>query len=236
MVLIFDLDDTLYSERTFVESGIGAVASFGEREFGWSAPDSYQTMISLLDAQGRGRVFDSWLSEKNMLSQSLVRRCLSVYRSHQPKLSLHESAKRLLPQLVNYPLYIVTDGNKLVQHQKVMALGLQSLFQKIYITHRYGIAKAKPSTYCFELIKKRENCDWQDMLYVGDNPAKDFIQIKNKGIHTVRVLTGEHRSKKVSIEFDAEHMIEDLFSFTDLLYKIEHERKKYLNRQSQNRT
>ena len=66
-----------------------------------------------------------------------------------------------------YPQYIVTDGNKLVQKNKTSSLGIESYFKKIFYTHAYGIHNRKPSTYCFEKIKKIEKCAWNQMIYIG---------------------------------------------------------------------
>lgn len=122
---------------------------------------------------------------------------------------------QLLQQLPK-PLYLVTDGNKIVQQNKVEALGIAHYFKRIFITHRFGIKHAKPSTYCFELIRKAEKCEWQNMVYVGDNPVKDFVNLNRLGAHTVRVLTGAHRNINTLAEFDAEKVVNDLLEVKGL--------------------
>lgn len=225
MVLVFDLDDTLYEERTYVESGLRAVAVFGEGEFGWNSEASFRFMVTILDRMGRGTIFDQWLTEFGRYSKSLTKQCVEVYRHHTPNLQLFDSAKELLPCLKEYPMYIVTDGHKLVQEKKVRALGIETLFRHVFITHRYGLKKAKPSTYCFELIKKRENCGWEDIMYVGDNPSKDFVNLNGLRMKTVRVLTGGHRNMKAVEGYDAQFTIPNLTHFSALLEGIKHEKQ-----------
>lgn len=221
LVLIFDLDDTLYDERSYVESGLRAVAAFGETEFGWPKAASFRFMRRLLDEEGRGAIFDRWLGAHGVKSKALVRRCVGIYRGHAPSLRLNASAARLLPKLAQqFPLYLVTDGNKYVQRRKVAALGLEPLFRKVYLTYQYGVKRCKPSPYCFELIRKREGCRWADMIYVGDNPAKDFVALNRHGGHTVRVLTGMHRAAKAPRGFEAEHVIADLGELPQVLALI----------------
>jgi len=217
MVLVFDLDDTLYEERVYVESGLRAVAEFGERELGWNSESSFHFMVDILDHVGRGKIFDLWLKEFGRHSKGLTRKCVNIYRHHTPNLQLFNSAKELLPHLKEYPMYIVTDGHKLVQEKKVRALGIEMLFHHVYITHRYGVKNAKPSTYCFELIKKRENCSWEDIMYIGDNPSKDFVNLNGLGVKTVRVLTGGQRKMKAMAGYDAQFIIPDLTHFLALL-------------------
>ena len=72
MVLIFDLDDTLYDERTYVESGFRAVARWGYDRFGWDPERSFSTMISVLDAEGRGAVFNRWLASNSVRSNAAI--------------------------------------------------------------------------------------------------------------------------------------------------------------------
>ncbi|HYN51397.1 MAG TPA: HAD hydrolase-like protein, partial [Thermoleophilaceae bacterium] len=43
-----------------------------------------------------------------------------------------------------------------------------------------------------------------DLVYVGDDPAKDFRGIRPLGIHTIRVLTGRHSVAEVAADHDAE--------------------------------
>jgi putative hydrolase of the HAD superfamily len=127
----------------------------------------------------------------------------------------------LLPQLKDYPLYLVTDGHKIVQQRKIEALGIAPLFRRVFITHRYGVKNAKPSTYCFERILELESCTWPEMTYIGDNPAKDFVSLNRQGANTVRVLTGLHSCAKAAPGYDAQHSIADLGCFLELLPKLE---------------
>ncbi|WP_218353240.1 HAD family hydrolase [Alteromonas lipotrueiana] len=209
MIYIFDLDDTLYDERQYVESGFKAVARFAKQQWGLNEQDSLKSMIGILDNEGRGAVFNRWLALFNLDSKTNIKRCLSVYRMHQPDINMPEAHSELLHRLPK-PLYLVTDGNKIVQHNKVKALGIEPLFKRVFITHRFGTRHAKPSIHCFEIIKQTEDCAWHDMVYIGDNPAKDFVNLNKLGMHTVRVLTGVHRDVPAKKGFDASVVINSL--------------------------
>lgn len=224
MVIIFDLDDTLYDERTYVESGLRTVAAFGTERFGWDQETSFLQMIDFLEDNGRGAIFDQWLATHGRYSRGLVKECVRVYRHHKPSLQLCKEAENLFPEIADYPLYLVTDGHKLVQQKKVTALRIEPLFKHIFITHRYGIKHAKPSTYCFNQILGKEGCDWYNMVYVGDNPAKDFVNLNSSGAHTVRVLTGVHRYVKAEDGYDAQHIIANLGHFQQVLRELKSEK------------
>lgn len=219
MIPIFDLDDTLYPERSYVESGFLAVAQMLEQRFGWPAKESYAHMLNTLEDKGRGEVFNRLLVAKDALNYSRVRDCIHTYRHHKPTIQLNPIASNVLGNLDVRP-YLVTDGHKVVQQKKVETLGLEAQFKKIFITHRYGIRNAKPSTHCFELIKKREKCEWGDMFYVADNPAKDFVNLNPLGVHTIRVATGEYSKDIAQPGFDAMYKINTLGELKTLLKEI----------------
>lgn len=218
MVLIFDLDDTLYDEMSFVRSGFTAVSNWGYLQFGKDADESFDFMMGILERHGRGQVFDIWLDKcLGKKSKSLIDKALSIYRTHKPAIKISDNTFRLLEGLAVYSLYIVTDGNKFVQSNKIKELGISKYFKHVYITHRYGVKNAKPSIYCFEKIMMRENCSWSELVYIGDNPAKDFVNLNVKGANTVRVLTGGHKDAVARDGYEAKYIIQDLVDFPALV-------------------
>lgn len=218
MVLIFDLDDTLYDETRFVMSGLRAVAQHGQAAFGWPEDASFAELVALLNRHGRGRVFDEWLQGHGRFSRAQVAACVRVYRHHAPEIGLYPGVRSLLARWgARSPLYLVTDGHKIVQQNKVAALELQPMFRRVFITHRFGIRHAKPSLHCFEIIRRTERCAWSDMVYVGDNPAKDFVNLNAQGALTVRVLTGSHRDVVARPGHDARHVVANVSALPSAL-------------------
>lgn len=210
MVLVFDLDDTLYDEITYVESGFRAVANFLEIQFGISRKTSFGQMVSMMNRMGRGKVFDEVLSQYGLLSKRNISACLSVYRAHEPKIKLSKTAKSCLIRFGNTAKYLVTDGNKLVQQKKIRALKIEQYFEGIYITHRYGVARAKPAPYCFLQISKKEKTSPSKIVYVGDNPKKDFVGLKPLGFKTIRILKGAYKDLELSKQHEADIQIRSL--------------------------
>lgn len=219
MVLILDLDDTLYPEASFVASGFQAVARMLHKRFGWRVDESLRIMHEELQHRGRGQVFDKLITENGAYSNRLRDRCISIYRSHHPKITLYESAKKFLKDYYREGLYLVTDGNKNVQASKIRALGIERYFNKIYITHRYGICHAKPSIYCFEKIRLTERSTWSNIAYIGDDPSKDFVGLNPMGALTIRVLTGRHKDSIPKPGFEPKITIESLAQLPAILTK-----------------
>ncbi|NLC27619.1 MAG: HAD family hydrolase [Campylobacteraceae bacterium] len=215
-VIVFDLDDTLYDEIGFVKSGFQAVSE----HFLPNDPNlMLDKMLETLKQHGRGKVFDKTFEHFGLYSKQKIKKALSIYRTHLPKIKLNDDAKKILEyyKKQNTPLYIVTDGNKIVQANKIKALNLDKWIKKAFITHRYGLAHAKPSPYCFIKIAKEEKVDYTDIAYIADNANKDFVNIKKLGFRTVRIKQGMFQDALKPKEFHAEQEIDSLCELKDML-------------------
>jgi len=214
MIVVFDLDDTLYDELTFVKSGFLKVAEYVNKTYGINPDTAYGIMCSELDANGRGRVFDTLLLAYAVYSTSAVRKCVSVYRGHPPDITLNPDALRCLDRLAQFNKYVVTDGNKIVQRNKAWALGLFPVMKKIFITHEYGKRNAKPSAHCFNRIAQMEKTPPGNIVYIADNPQKDFINIKKLGFKTIRIRQGMFAGLALDPEHEAHVTIDSLDELT----------------------
>jgi len=211
------MDDTLYDEATYVESSLRAVAKYLSGKYGLSKNILFRDLMNILNLQARGQIFDTLLFQNNIFSKKEVKKCVSVYRKNIPKITMFIEATDVLDSLVEHPKYLVSDGNKIVQSIKADALGTKAYFKKRFLTHRYGIKHAKPSTYCFSLIKKMEGCKWSEMVYVADDPNKDFVNLNPLGVETVRVLTGRFKKQKAKKGYDANFHINNLAELLPVL-------------------
>ena len=216
-VLVFDLDDTLYPELSYVHSGFRAVAEFLSPLLGAPAEALAAGMIAEEASHGRGQVFDNVLRQHGRWSKTLVTACLRIYRQHPPLLALYPDAERCLRRFAHLPLYLVTDGHKEVQARKVAALGLAPRVRHAYLTNRYGRHRAKPDPHVFELICRRERVAPREVIYVGDNARKDFVGIKPLGFGTVRILRGNYAHLEADAAHEADRRIHSLDELTEEL-------------------
>tara|TARA_B100001057_G_scaffold163718_1_gene164342 strand:+ start:2929 stop:3606 length:678 start_codon:yes stop_codon:yes gene_type:complete len=225
MILVFDLDDTLFPEISFVKSGFKAVSNFLSNEFQLNKKQVYSHMILLLKKNGRGNVFDDVLKANNIYTKKTVIKCLSLYRKHNPNIKLYYDAEKCIDRFKAYKKYIITDGNVNVQRSKVKALGISKKFVKVIPTYQYGISFSKPSVKCFQLILEKEKSQPKDMIYIGDNPHKDFVKIKKVGIKTLRLVRGAYKDVRLDSEFEADYTFKNLKSLThSFLGKINEDR------------
>ena len=75
-ILIFDLDDTLDPEITYVQSGFHAVANALRKLYGWDTKQSFSYMQDVLSTMGRGAVFDALLDFHGVLTK---KPCVTAY-------------------------------------------------------------------------------------------------------------------------------------------------------------
>lgn len=221
MIVAFDLDDTLYPEETFVRSGFRAVARLLEERWGVSADEAFAVMCDSLQRRGRGTQFDDAVAHFGLDGRQSVRELVKAYRHHRPSIELPAESREALEALRPRPLYVVTDGHQVVQQSKIDALGIAPYLEHAYLTHRYGVGNRKPSTRVFELMMRRERCRAEDIVYVGDDPSKDFRGIRPLGVHTIRVGTGRHATAVVPADEDAERRVASIAEVPAVVEELE---------------
>jgi len=184
MLVVFDLDDTLYLEADFVKSGFKAVAKhlqpFGLVDFDTVAWDLFLSGV-------RGTIFDQALARMGRTSSApFLRQLIDVYRSHAPDIRLTDDSQRCLRTIEGrVDLGLVTDGPSVAQWNKVRALGLVDLIKDVIVTGDLGPGASKPSTVAFK--KLQGNRKGATCVYIGDNPRKDFQAPKALGWRNIRV-------------------------------------------------
>ena len=210
--VIFDLDDTLYNERTYVECAMLNVSGYFHQKYGLDTDNVYAELMCILDKSGRGKVFDEFMAKHDIDED--VMNIVSVYRDTRPSLELYDDARDIIDELRsrNILLGIITDGCSQVQHNKVSGLNIWEIFDDIVITDDYDNA-AKPSTVPYKMIlEKHKNINASECIYIGDNPNKDFVGAKELGMATARIIrnVGQHMNTQVSADLEADISIHSL--------------------------
>ena len=180
-VVLFDLDDTLYSEKDYVRSGYAEIARH------------YKSISSMEDKlwnafENNKQAINYVLEQEGLLSCEAVDLCLGIYRNHQPNISLYPDAEELLVFLKEHGvrLGMITDGRPEGQRAKISALGVEHYFDKIIVTDELGgVPFRKPNPIAFEQMQAFFNVPYESMVYVGDNTQKDFVAPKLLGMSSV---------------------------------------------------
>ena len=182
----FDMDDTLYPERAFVFSGYRAVSEAVEAELGVPI---YDELVQLFESGRRGDLFTPTLARHQVrVEECYVRSLVAVYRAHRPTIAPFPETETVLRAIRRrYRTALISDGIHEVQHRKLDALGLRPHFEAVVMTGELGREFWKPHPLPFEDCARKLAVAPAQMVYVGDNPAKDFITARSLGLRTIRV-------------------------------------------------
>lgn len=186
--IIFDLDDTLYPEISYVFSGYHAIGLFAQQQWGLEARQTENQLRELFANGNRSRTLDAWLQANN-LSQQWTAKLIDVYRQHTPKLELFAGVHALLAATSqSRRLGLISDGYLEVQKRKFAALSIGHFFDNVIFTDQWGREYWKPHQRSYrESLELLEVKSASEAIYVGDNPAKDFITARQLGMSTVCV-------------------------------------------------
>lgn len=168
--VIFDLDDTLYSEKEYVRSG-------------------YREIAKLISEVTEEELWKAFLNKEPAIDVVLERHglmnrkeeALHAYRHQQPYIHLYNGVNEMLERLDK--VGIITDGRPEGQRAKLEALGLD---YKVIITDELGgIEFRKPNEAAFRLMQEKMHVPFEKMAYVGDNIKKDFIAPEKLGMKCI---------------------------------------------------
>ncbi|MEN7538005.1 HAD family hydrolase [Aurantiacibacter flavus] len=210
-VVVLDLDDTLYLERDFAESGFRALARrFGERIGGEAF---VAACCERLAGGARGNIFDIALTRNGIdPAPGLIAELVAYYRSHAPEIALCADASRFLRRVGQFQTGLITDGPQEAQSAKIKALGLDRALGHVIMTGVWGKQYSKPHARAFELIESLTSSSRHNIVYIADNGAKDFIAPRQLGWQSVQILRPEriHDGLPGETAHEADHVITSL--------------------------
>lgn len=175
--IIFDLDDTLYSEKEYVKSGYKAVSDYLE--------GNYEEEL--------WNYFIEGLPAIDKLARQLEKECdkneiLTIYRNHKPSIHLYEGVFETIEKLKKNDIKvgIITDGRPTGQKLKLESLGLLDLVDDVIITDELGgVQFRKPCDIAFRIMITKWRLNPADVAYVGDNINKDFQAPRQLGMNSI---------------------------------------------------
>jgi len=151
-----------------------------------------------------------------------VAELVSVYQHHLPAISILPGAEALIQdlRLRGIPLGLISDGPVVGQSAKLKALGADRLLEIVILTDNWGTEYRKPHDRAFITM---EQCmsGARRLVYIADNPAKDFVTAKRRGWGTIRIrLDGQlHRDLEPAEPAAAPEF--DLNGFDEVLSAIQ---------------
>lgn len=185
--VIFDLDDTLISEKEYIRSGYKQVAIEIAKKYVLDKKYVYKILLDTFEENPQN-VFNRVLDKLSIYYEiEDIKRLVKVYRSHKPEIKLYDDAKYIIETLYKrrVKLGIITDGYIITQKNKLEVLGIEKYFEYIIITDELGREFWKPHRKSYDIMKNKLKVNYDEMIYVGDNVSKDFVTANKLGIETV---------------------------------------------------
>lgn len=175
--VIFDLDDTLYSEAEYVRSGYKAVSEY--------LGGGYENKLWDYFADGKSAIDELLIELHRKDEKDSV---LKVYREHKPEIYLYDGVTDIIDRLKAQGIRvgIITDGRPEGQRNKMDALKLWGMVDDVIITDELGgIQFRKPCDISFRIIQNRWRLPASEIVYIGDNPIKDFQAAQQLGMKSL---------------------------------------------------
>jgi len=200
LIIVFDLDDTLYNEIDFVNNGFNVVANYLKKKFGVDKQKSLIFLKKKFLINRKKKIINLLLSNLNLkVTKKELTFIINLYRYNNKKIRINKTQLNCLKKLsLNKNIYLVTDGNPKVQQSKIKKLKIKRYFKNVYYTSLFGNTAHKPSLKVFSYIIKKEKKKFQDLIYIADNPFKDFKNLNKVNATTIRILSGYFRCKKLN--------------------------------------
>lgn len=206
--IVLDVDDTLYLERDYVLSGFRVVGDWCRSEL---AVEGVADRAWKLFQQGRRRTtLTDALTDSGIDVDAKMRNCIiDIYRAHSPDIRLLADASSFIERhAASVRLGVITDGPAQSQRAKCHALGLYSATAPVVITDELGTSKPDLAVYRF--VEDQWRLSGADLVYVADNPGKDFIGPLQLGWQCLRVRRKESLHVDVPTPFGVTE-VEDLW-------------------------
>jgi len=211
-VVAFDLDDTLYPERDYVLGGFKAVSELIGKRLG--IKDFYPELVKTFNRGEREKTFDAALEKLGIKpNKALIQDMVNHHRAHFPNIKPYADAVPTLKYLrQKHHLALITDGYLQSQKNKVRALNIEHLFERIIYTDEYGEDYWKPSSLPYKLVMEYFSAEGIECAYVGDNIKKDFIAPNKMGWLTIQIRRegGQHLNDIDNDKFKPQVRIDSL--------------------------
>ena len=209
MVVVFDLDDTLYDEIDFVKSGFKEISKYLKNK------DYYKFMLDEFYKNGSGKVFNKLIDQFDL--DISLQKLIEVYRFHIPDISLPLESIELLKFSQQFKTALISDSHYIMQKNKYIALGLSDYIEYPVFTDFYHTKK--PQEKAFKMVMEHF-IDESEYIYISDNPKKDFIapnSLKWKSIRYKNSL-GIYKEYKNNANYEVENRSEIIKILKNLIF------------------
>ena len=223
VVLVLDLDDTLYNWMDAYAPGLDAqitliakITKLSKRRIQQSFKEVFQRhgSVEVIDA---ARELDIW--QETDLNQDAINEIQQIsnrafLNTFSDNLTLFPNVKETLDWAIRNDILLIacSDGRAYWIGFRLESLGIADYFDRIYVmenetkTEDYGMrfdqmitlpeALLKPNTYIIEEIIKDYHINRESVYLVGDSKDKDIRTANNAGVNGVWAKYGKQYTQK----------------------------------------
>jgi putative hydrolase of the HAD superfamily len=219
--ILLDLDDTLYAERTYFESGLAAVADFVAGDDPAEQRNWRRQLFADVRDHGRKGALDRIPAPSDRRPDGWRTTLLHIYRTHRPELTAFPDVDGFIARarLEGWRLGLVTDGKSCVQRRKLEALALDVRLDAVVCSD--DIDAPKPAVEPFLAAAALLDVPPESCVYVADDPSKDFIGPHSLGMGSVqlrRELAHPLARPAPHPGAEARHQVASLIEASELLF------------------
>jgi putative hydrolase of the HAD superfamily len=169
---VFDLDNTLYDERRYLDCAYRTIAEHIAKSTYHSASILVEYLKNTFEEQGRHQLFDKFLAQFNLPKEQWLSKLLEILRTVEIKesLPLFPKMSALLESLevAGKRVFVLTNGNVVQQRNKINSLNWPIVIpaNHIYMADDY---ERKPSPRCLFVILDSHSLTAGDTVFIGDS-------------------------------------------------------------------
>ena len=187
----FDLDGTLYDEFDFIYQVYSKIVKANASLLGDNMSAlNWMKERWLEKGSSYNLIFDEAYERFGVGGRKktfFIEKSVEIFRNFKPDLKLSDRTTTILDDLKDkYRLFLVTDGNSMLQRQKFVSLGLGKWFLKenCIFTGDYGKSNYKPSVKAMQQFFSK--CSPSKCLFFGDRDVdREFAEFA--GMNFVRM-------------------------------------------------
>ena len=189
--VFFDIDNTLFPTDEFAKlarkRAVKAMVAAGLKA---SEAQAYSTLIKLVRKYGANdqHHFDRLLKEFGMQrNPRIIAAGVIAYHGAKERLAPYPDTIPTLHTLhrKGLKLYALTRGVDVKQWDKLIRLGLQDLFDGVFVT-------CKKNKAFYSCVQRKLHLRPGEAAMVGDNPRIDVIPANSVGLVTIHLMKGKH--------------------------------------------
>lgn len=229
--LLLDLDNTVYdTKKQVVHARMAAVRAMIKQGLEADEKTAIKLLQDIVTESGSnyGQHYNL-LAKRLGCSDASRIVALGVLAYHdakrkflKPRPGLEKTLKTLKKR--GYKLGIVSDGVAVKQWQKLIALGIDTLFDTVVISEEVGCCK--PDKRIFESALSNLGLDAGDTLYIGDRSEKDIVGAKAAGVRTILFETEENRNETAKKGQEPDYRINEFKELLKIINEQKREQKK----------